>query len=417
MSQLPDISSADWLTRPETQHLLALLNGDGGVTRAVGGCVRDTVLGHATHDTEVDLATSLLPDEVMARLQAANVRVIPTGLEHGTVTALLRPDAATPWSYEITTLRRDVETDGRHAQVAFSDDWEADAARRDLTINALYADADGRLHDPLGLGLDDVAARRIRFIGEASQRIEEDYLRILRFYRFHFTLAANQALAADAVAACSQAAPHIAALSGERKQAELLKILALPEAAPAIGAMRAAGLLAPLFGAKSQQGYDVSRLEKLAAESDDAILRLASLFETAELAMQAAQTLRLANKQQARIAAALKPSVHIANSDIRAALYFDGVATLRDQAHLALADGGNDAAKADFWHQLLQQLEDYEKPVFPLNGTALKQAGIAEGPAMGALLKQLENWWVAHDFPPLAALQDELHAQLEKQSS
>jgi poly(A) polymerase len=228
------LAAAAWLVRPQTVALLDLLNGDGALTRAVGGCVRDTLLGQATGETEVDLATSLTPDAVSARLEAADIRVVPTGLAHGTVSAIMPGGEGQAMVYEITTLRQDVETDGRHAQIAFSDSWESDAARRDLTINALYCDGDGTVHDPNGQGLADIEARHIRFIGPADQRIAEDYLRVLRFFRFHFTLAPEASLDGAARQACQAAAGHMHTLSGERKQSEILKILALPDAAAGV---------------------------------------------------------------------------------------------------------------------------------------------------------------------------------------
>ena len=208
--------------RPADTKSVGFAEQNNAVTRCVGGCVRDTLLGRAQAETEVDMATTLAPQNVMARLAEADIKTVPTGLKHGTVTAIL-PRGESHALFEITTLRRDVETDGRHAKVQYTDDWAQDAARRDFTINALYADADGQIYDPNGQGLADIGARRLRFIGAAAQRISEDHLRVLRFFRFHFTLAADKPMDAKAYAACCAAAEALQALSGERKQAELLK--------------------------------------------------------------------------------------------------------------------------------------------------------------------------------------------------
>jgi poly(A) polymerase len=403
------LAAAAWLVRPQTVALLDLLNGDGALTRAVGGCVRDTLLGQATGETEVDLATSLTPDAVSARLEAADIRVVPTGLAHGTVSAIMPGGEGQAMVYEITTLRQDVETDGRHAQIAFSDSWESDAARRDLTINALYCDGDGTVHDPNGQGLADIEARHIRFIGPADQRIAEDYLRVLRFFRFHFTLAPEASLDGAARQACQAAAGHMHTLSGERKQSEILKILALPDAAAALQAMQGCGLLQPIFGVETT--FDLARLSHLAAAGEDGILRFASLFDDAAVAQQAAQCLRFSNADEKRVVAALTPSAHVQRQDMTGALYYDGVARLADQAALAPREA---SSEADFWQALQARLDAYERPVFPLNGAKLKQAGVPEGPEMGRILAQLESWWVANDFPPEDALAAALAAQLKQ---
>ena len=246
MAQLEKTYSG-WLERRQTQHLLQVLNGDGAITRCVGGCVRDALMGLANADTEVDMATDLPPEEVMARLKKAKIKCVPTGIKHGTVSAILY-EGDSALVYEITTLRVDIKTDGRHAEVAFTEDWRGDAARRDFTINALYADADGLLHDPTAQGIDDIKAKRVRFIGDAPARIEEDYLRVLRYFRFHFRLTPNAALDDDALDACRGAAVPLRGLSGERKQQEMLKIMALPDADKAAKALQHAELLRPVLG-------------------------------------------------------------------------------------------------------------------------------------------------------------------------
>lgn len=226
----------DWLTNDRTQTVLSLLTGAGHLAYAVGGCVRNAALNEAV--TDVDIATSAHPETVMALAETAGLRAVPTGLSHGTVTLVAGGEG-----FEVTTFRRDVETDGRHAEVAFSDRIEDDAARRDFTMNALYADASGHVLDPLG-GLDDLRARRLRFVGEAAQRIAEDYLRILRFFRFHAQYGdPDHGLDADGLAACAAGVDGLARLSAERVTSELRKLLSARDPAPAVAAMHHVGVL------------------------------------------------------------------------------------------------------------------------------------------------------------------------------
>lgn len=394
---------SDWLTRPQTQHLLQILNEDGATTRCVGGCVRDALMGVATASTEVDMATDLAPDDVMARLKAAKIKVVPTGIKHGTVSAILYQGDA-PLVYELTTLRVDVETDGRHAEVAFTQDWQGDAARRDFTINALYADADGTLHDPTGCGFDDIAAKRVRFIGDAAARIAEDYLRALRYFRFHFRLTPNAALAADALVACQNAAQPLAALSGERKQQEMLKIMALPDADKAARALDEARLIPSVLGLEMM--VDFSALQAMLALSDDPLLRLMSLLPTGEAAQSLADALRLSKKQTLRLVKAVDMPLDL--TALPAALYFDGAQAVADRALLALATGQDDARL----HEAVRLAADYQKPKFPLSGAMMQKAGMSNGPDMGAMADALEQWWVAAGFPDSAAVEAELKKRL-----
>lgn len=231
------IVAGDWLSDPKTQAVLALLSGEGHQALVVGGCVRNAALDMPV--TDVDIATSALPETVIALAQAAGLRAVPTGLAHGTVTVV-----ASGVGYEVTTFRRDLSTDGRHASVAFCDDVAADAARRDFTMNALYAQAGGSVLDPLG-GLPDLLARRVRFVGDAAARIAEDYLRILRFFRFFAQYGdPAQGLDAEGLAACADAADGLARLSAERVGAECRKLLSAPDPAPAVAAMAQSGILA-----------------------------------------------------------------------------------------------------------------------------------------------------------------------------
>ena len=404
MTQI-EASYSGWLTLPQTQQILTLLNGDGATTRCVGGCVRDALMGLATAETEVDMATDLPPETVMARLKKAGIKTVPTGIKHGTLSAILyEGDAALV--YEITTLRVDVTTDGRHADIAFTEDWQGDAARRDFTINALYADADGTLHDPTGHGLADIKARHVRFIGDAAARIEEDYLRVLRYFRFHFPLTPEADMQPDALAACRAAAVGLRGLSGERKQQEMLKIMSLPDAAKAARALHKADLWRAIIVVEPVE-FDM--LAALVPLSDDPLLRLMSLLPNSAAAQSMAAALRLSNKQKMRLAKALEMPLDVAH--LPAALYFDGAQAVADRALLALADlgaAGADDAAQDKLHAAVVAARAYEKPKFPLTGAMMQKAGLADGPAMGTMSQTLERWWVAEGFPNAAAVEAEL---------
>ena len=396
-----------WLDLPHTQTLLDVLNKDGATTRCVGGCVRDALMGVATADTEVDMATDLPPEAVMTRLKKAKIKCVPTGLKHGTVSAILYEDDK-PLVYEITTLRVDVTTDGRHADVAFTQDWAGDAARRDFTINALYADADATLHDPTGDGLADIKANRVRFIGDATARIEEDYLRVLRYFRFHFRLTPKADLEPQALAACQAAAVGLRGLSGERKQQEMLKIMALPAADKAARALHKAGLLRPVLGVEP---VDFNMLETMLPLSDDPLLRLMSLLPSTDAAQSLATALRLSKKQTLRLVTALERPLDLAA--VPAALYFDGGQAVADRALLALAylphGGQGDEAALQ---KAVAQAADYQKPRFPLTGAMMQKAGLPNGPAMGQMASALEHWWVAAGFPDAAAVENELQKRM-----
>lgn len=387
-----------WLERQQTQHLLQMLNGDGATTRCVGGCVRDALTGIAHVNTEVDMATDLPPKEVMARLKKAKIKCVPTGIKHGTVSAILY-EGDRALVYEITTLRVDVKTDGRHAEVAFTEDWQGDAARRDFTINALYADADGTLHDPTEQGIADIKAKRVRFIGDAQARIEEDYLRVLRYFRFHYRLTPNAELDEDALVACRAAAVALRGLSAERKQQEMLKIMALPEADKAARALQVAGLLRPVFGVEPIEFAPLSALIPL---SGDPLLRLMTLLPSTDAAQVLASTLRLSKKQTMRLIKAMEMPLDLAA--LSKVLYFDGAEAVADRALLAKASGQTDSRLA----QALALAEAYQRPKFPLTGAMMQKAGMADGPAMGQMSLALEQWWVAEGFPNIEAVETEL---------
>ena len=397
MAQLEKTYSG-WLERRQTQHLLQVLNGDGAITRCVGGCVRDALMGLANADTEVDMATDLPPEEVMARLKKAKIKCVPTGIKHGTVSAILY-EGDSALVYEITTLRVDVKTDGRHAEVAFTEDWQGDAARRDFTINALYADADGLLHDPTAQGIDDIKAKRVRFIGDPPARIEEDYLRVLRYFRFHFRLTPNAALDDDALDACRGAAVPLRGLSGERKQQEMLKIMALPDADKAAKALQHAELLRPVLGVEPIAFAPLSAMLEL---SHDPLLRLMALLPSADAAQVLATTLRLSKKQTMRLIKAMQMPLDL--TALAKVLYFDGAQAVADRALLARATGETDP-RLD---EALALAAAYQRPKFPLTGAMMQKAGMADGPEMGQMAFALEQWWVAEGFPDIAAVEAEL---------
>ena len=389
MILLPDAAWRHW---PELAEVVAALTHDGGSARYVGGAVRDTLLGLAVAD--VDLATALRPPEVIARLEAAAIKAVPTGIAHGTVTAVKNGRA-----FEVTTLRRDVATDGRRATIAFADDWQEDAARRDFTINALYADpASGELFDWFG-GLDDMQAGIVRFIGDPAQRIAEDHLRILRYYRFaaRFGHGAPDAASHAAVVA---ARASLRTLSRERVADELFRLLGLPGPLAAVHSIAADGVLAEILPEADLAAIDrLGRLfhnETAAGAAPDALRRLAALLPTVESAESVAARLRLSKRQRDRLA-------------ILVAQRTTGLAM--PARHLAYAVGA-DAAR-DCWllggapqDQLAVDaaLSSWTVPRLPIKGGALVARGVNAGPDVARLLRAIEQRWIAADFPDGAAL-------------
>jgi poly(A) polymerase len=376
------LAPQSWMAEAPARAVLAALGGSG---RFVGGCVRDALLGRTIGD--VDIATPLLPEEVMRRLEAAGIKAVPTGLQHGTVTAV-----APPRHFEITTLRRDVETYGRHARVAFTDDWAMDAARRDFTMNALFLDAEGNVFDPMA-GLADLRAGRVRFVGDAATRIREDVLRLLRFYRFHAHYGRGEA-DAEARAACRALAPLLPNLSGERVAAELLKLLRAADPVPTLRLMQDDGVLAVLLP-------EATRLDRLAGlialeEAPDAIRRLAALIERG--AAGVAERLKLSAAERDRLLALAAPGAPLdlaadENTQRRLA-YRRGIDLYRDQVLLAGAvTGGGERVRT-----LLKLAETWRAIKFPLRGRDVTALGIPAGPEVGRLLADIEAWWEADDF-------------------
>ena len=380
------LPAAEWTHRADLAELVAALGA--GNARYVGGAVRDTLLGCEVSD--VDIATPLDPVEVIARLDAAHIRSVPTGLKHGTVTAIR--DGG---NVEITTLRRDVVTDGRRAEVAFTDDWREDAARRDFTINALYADpATLTLHDWFG-GLADLAARRVRFIGDAAARIREDHLRILRYFRFQARFG-SQPADEHAESACAELAPTLKGLSRERVGWELQNILALPDPAPTVARMGELGVLAVIL-----PEADPAALARLVAEerrqsvAPDPIRRLAALLPPdPALAEQIAARLRLSVAQKKRLAGAARRET----GEPRALAYRLG----REEAEDRLLLAGESVAPLTGW----------DIPTFPLKGGAIVARGVKAGPEVARILQAVETRWVAEGFPDEARVGELLDAAL-----
>jgi poly(A) polymerase len=335
---------------------------------------------------------------VTKALEAAGLKAVPTGVEHGTVTAV-----AGGKPFEITTLRRDVETDGRRAVVAFTDDWGEDAQRRDFTLNSLYARRDGTVFDPTGHGCADARAGRIAFVGEAEERVREDYLRILRFFRFLAWYGSGPADAAS-LAACERLRGELKTLSAERVSKELLKLLAADDPREAVALMARVGVLGEVLPAP----IDLARFEGLVAIEDEnlfenePVLRLAALLPDDQVgAVQFAERLRLSNAERDRIAAALAPTPAFKSwmspREIRRALYRLGAQPFRDRAKLAWARA-NRTATTPQWRGMIALGEGWSPPTFPLTGEDVIAAGAPKGPLVGQVLREVEDWWVDHDF-------------------
>ena len=386
MVSLPE---GGWRSRDSLIELVALLGGDAE-TRAVGGAVRDTLLGLPVAD--IDLATRLLPDEVMVRVQASRFKAVPTGLKHGTVTAVT-PEGP----IEVTTLRRDVSTDGRHAEVAFTDDWRADAARRDFTINALYGDiADGAVSDYFD-GLTDLDARRVRFIGEPLERIAEDHLRILRFFRFHARFGDGPP-DVEGLAACAARANDLMALSRERIANELLRLLASDDPAPTVAVMVAQGILCPVLPEIDEAS--VLRLVDLVAIEGEgsAIRRLAALIgPDPALATDFAARLRLSKAQAKRLTLA---AGWASGGEPAALAYRLGVEGAGDQL---LLRGDSEAAAAIT-----------PPPALPIRGADIIARGLASGPEVGQMLARIESAWIEAGFPQGSTFDALVATQLDR---
>lgn len=390
----------EWMNAPATAAVLDALEAAGAEARFVGGCVRDTLIGRPVRD--IDIATDAIPERVVEALEAAGLKAVPTGIDHGTVTAVAD---GTP--FEITTLRRDVETFGRHARVAFTTDWREDAARRDFTINAMSLGRDRVLHDPFG-GQKDLRAGRIRFVGDPDARIDEDVLRLLRFFRFHAHYG-KDGLDPAGLAACRKMAPRLAGLSAERIWAELRKLLSAPRPGEVLHVMHAEGI----FGAVLPEASETDRLDRLvaleAAQSKrwpglvtaDPMRRLAALVAVdAAGADGIAQRLKTSNADRARLvsiaANAQEPPDLPDDRAIRRLRYRMATQEFVD-AMLVLWAGGD---KPGPWEDALALAARWTPPAFPIAGRDVSAAGIPRGPRVGVLLRAVESWWIEQDFRP-----------------
>jgi len=408
------LDDAPWLTSGPAARVLALLNGDGEEARVVGGAVRNALLKIPPGD--IDIATTALPDEVVRRAKAAGIKSVPTGIEHGTVTLVV--DAH---PFEVTTLREDTETFGRKAKVAFGRDWVRDAERRDFTINGLSVDATGRVHDHVG-GLADIAEKRVRFIGDAGQRIAEDYLRILRFFRMHAAYGSGEPDRTGYLA-CISGRAGLAGLSAERVRMEMLKLLVAEGASGAVSAMADGGLLLPIFGGVSYTGPLAAMIsaERLLGLPPSPVRRLGALsVAVTEDARRVAARMRLTNAE----ARALDSMGHrwwrLADMDearARRRLYRLGEDQYRDRLLLAWARSGENH-DADYWREFARLPQRWSAPKFPLRAADFIQRGIAEGPALGHVLTLAEDAWLAADFPldpsALSAIADQTAARFTR---
>ncbi len=408
---MSDAAIAALLREPKLARALAMLNGDGEETRVVGGAVRNAWLDEPVAD--VDLATTATPDEVTRRARAAGAKVVPTGYEHGTVTVIIdgRP-------FEVTTLREDVETDGRRAVVRFGRDFAADARRRDFTVNALFLDARGVVHDDVN-GLADLAVRRVRFIGEARQRIREDYLRILRLFRFHAAYGAGE-LDCEAFAAAVAERAGLATLSRERVRSEMLKLLVARRAGEAARVFSESGLLGPLLGGVPMPARlaRLIEIENARGVAPDAIRRLAALAVlVVEDAARLRDSLRLSNAEGDRLAKAAEAlaewhgrATPPAAGALREALFHHGRVACLDALALAQAEA-RAAPDAPEWLSAWRFLSDTPEPRLPFGGADLLKRGVPAGRAMGDMLKRLQAAWIRAGFPSdprdLARLLDE----------
>ncbi|TPN31772.1 CCA tRNA nucleotidyltransferase [Mesorhizobium sp. B2-3-3] len=395
---------ADWLGDKHLQRLLGVLAEGGEEARIAGGAVRNTLMGQAVAD--IDIATTCLPRETVRRAEAEGFKTVPTGIEHGTITVV-----AGGKPYEITTLRADIETDGRRARVSFGRDWRLDAERRDFTINALYAEADGTVVDLVG-GIGDIEARRLRFIGDPEARIREDYLRILRFFRF-FAWYGEGRPDAEGLKACARLKDGLAQLSAERIWSELKKLLSAPDPSRALLWMRQASVLTAALPESEKWGIDaihgLTKAEKDLGWAADPMLRLEAIVPPDAARMKTlAERLRLSTGEADRLrhwAVATAVASRTTEGELAKRLYRGDRQGFVDRLRLALASvrmraaEDNDALlEAGGFSRLLAFALKWEKPLFPLKGADLTALGATPGPKLGEILKNLEAEWIEAGF-------------------
>jgi poly(A) polymerase len=396
-----------WMTAPEIRSVISALTAKGAEVRFVGGCVRDAIRKIETHD--IDIATPSPPDVVMALLEDHGIKSIPTGLKHGTVTVV-----SGIWNIEITTLRIDLQTDGRRAKVAFTDDWIADAARRDFTINTLSATLDGDVYDPFS-GMDDLATGHVRFVGNAQDRIEEDVLRLLRFFRMH-AIFSKFGPDKSALAACRNLAPRLTELSGERVRNELFRILMAPEPADTLTMMRGEKVLETILPEATNMGrlrtltFLETRAISVTSVVPDVLRRFAAVLELVEGGIEdLASRMKLSNKDTRRLNALMitEPSTspEIKSLVRRQRLRRLGPDISRDLVLLAWAEelatephrSSNRTAE---WIELLNEADTWEPVTFPLKGKDILDQGIEPSAKVGEFLRDVEDWWESEDYAP-----------------
>ena len=391
------ITHAPWLKAPETRALIGALEAARpGGSRFVGGCVRNTLMGVGVDD--IDIATQLTPDQVGAVARQAGFAAHPTGIEHGTMTVVVNHAP-----FEVTTLRRDVTTDGRRATVAFTESWEEDAARRDFRMNALYAGADGAVFDPTGGGLGDARAGRVIFVGDPQTRIREDNLRILRFFRFNAWYGRGD-LDATGLAACETSRDGLAQLSAERVWKELKKLLAAPRPLDAVAAM----LRTRIWERAAPEAKNFVRMLSLIQIEQELMLsaepmaRIAAALDDPDGARALAGRLKLSNQERDRLVGALGNDERITSyasmREVRRALYRLGPETFQDRVKLGWASAEVRKA-APQWQALLALAQTWVRPKFPLSGDDVMAAGVAAGPKVGEVMREVEAWWIDADFP------------------
>jgi poly(A) polymerase len=405
MIAAPRRLDAAWLREGALARVLAVLDRDGEEARVVGGTVRNALIGEPIGDN--DIATTALPQEVVRRAEAAGFKAVPTGIEHGTVTVVVDSGP-----FEVTTLREDVETFGRHAKVAFGRDWRRDAERRDFTMNALFLARDGTIYDFVG-GLADLDARRVRFIGDAAERIAEDYLRILRFFRFH---AAYGEGAPDRAGlhACIVARAGLETLSRERVRMEMLKLMLARHVVPTLAVMTEVGVLDRVLGGVPflASASNMIKLEAALSLPADPVRRLGALgVSTVEDAERLRERLRLANAEFERLNAMADAWWRLSSAtlegDAQALLYRVGPHKFTDRLLLAWSRAPEGAADAR-WHALASLPARWTAPRFPLKAADFLARGLDKGPALGAALRAAEEAWIAAGFPLDAAALDRI---------
>ncbi|TDH34389.1 CCA tRNA nucleotidyltransferase [Pseudohoeflea suaedae] len=399
------VAGEAWFQDKALRRVFDLLNADGGEVRVVGGAIRNSLMGEPVGD--VDMATTLTPDEVMARARTAGIKPVPTGIDHGTVTLVVEGRG-----FEITTLRKDVDTDGRHAEVAFGTDWQADAERRDFTINALYAAADGRVLDPVG-GIADIQSRTIRFIGEAEKRIAEDHLRILRFFRF-FGWYGGGRPDAEGLKASVRDRESLGKLSAERVWKEMKALLKAPDPGRALLWMRQTGVLTFLLPETEKWGIDaipgLIQVENDHGWSPDPLLRLMTMLPPDRVRLEKlAQRLKFSKAESQRIcdwAMATPPQPATAGTALDRLMYRHGREAIIDRLKIAMASvkvraaDAQEAAMSEMARlsALLKRAEKWTRPILPISGKDLLDAGMTPGEEVGQRLRLAEDKWVESNF-------------------